>query len=298
MEGSAHAMARSLAELIFPASVCDRLRHSTLACHGESAADVVTPYMICDLLISRYLRKAGIQEFPRDVVLAVVDRALAGSNLLGSSTKVGNVYFIINRADVAFMKVLSSSTAASLSEGIVADDPSESEMYRDILTNYEAGGSWQSIPAQSTLPMSLLVWESYIAKEVVVPILRHRLETNHECFRKELAFYRLVRNFGLPPATFANGHLSLNMPERVCSAWFHQLMIGEIVRQMFSASTSILCPRAHKLIPFISAAEFALPRKCDNHIRLGCGTFRTGHAGHTPDCLFENILKECQIRRV
>jgi hypothetical protein len=87
------------------------------------------------------------------------------------------------------------------------------------------------------------------------------------------------------------------MPDRVQQAWWHQMMLGEIVRQLVRGHPRVFCPRAYGTVPGIGTDNLASEGDCERHRRLGCGSFRAGEVVTTPKCLFESALRVCALRR-
>jgi hypothetical protein len=306
MEGNAHAICRTFVESYFPAPVAQRLQHAlrlitSLDEQGQfdqRVAQTTTPYMVCELLISRALRRRGIGKFPRSLVLAIIDKALGRSLIRLHDSLPGVTEMHVDRVGTRLVQILESEAAEVLAEGAVSDDPGVTKAYEKLLAAFEAGGDWQSVEDTGTPASSIAIWESYVAKAFIVPLLRERLETGHRAFTTYEGIVAMVPKIGLPPARVANGNLMLSiMPPRVQQAWWHHLMLGEIFSQLARGGTHVFCPRAHATVPGITTMNLALRGDCEQHLRLGCGTFRVGHVGHTPECLFEDALRTCALQR-
>ncbi|HEX3129773.1 MAG TPA: hypothetical protein VH394_20730, partial [Thermoanaerobaculia bacterium] len=254
LEGNAHALSRTLVERYFPASVAEELqqRTATIAAlddqgKGEQrAAQTSAPYMVCDLLITRYMRLHGVETFPRNLVLAAIDKALATSSIRSEEIAPGATALVADRLGSRLVDVLEAEDPATLAVGAMSEDARMTRIYQGLLAAFEAGGDWQSVKDDLSPASSIAIWEAYMAKTFIVPLLRKRLATGSRAFRTYSGFLELLQEVGLPPARVGNGALMLAiMPGRVQQAWWHQLMLGEIAWQLVRGGSSVFCPRAH-----------------------------------------------------
>lgn len=308
MEGNAHAFCRSFIEHHFPESVAQRLQYGVSKIkardeHGrddQRAAQTTTPYMVTDLLITRFLRNHGISKFPRDLVFALTDRILAMSAIRFLDAPSGKTALHVDRVGAKLVGLLEAADPQSLGSGIiVADVPDVTEAYKGVLAGLEQGGDWHTVDDDNTPRSSIAIWESYIAQNIIVPLLRARLASNHEAFASYEGFVTLLSKVGSPPARVANGQLTLStMPPRVQQAWLHQMMLGEILHQLVRGNGSVFCPRAYGTVPGLNTMNLAFEGDCQRHRRLGCGTFRLGQAAViAPKCLFEDGLRVSALQR-
>ncbi|MFL6258633.1 MAG: hypothetical protein ACJ76Y_02875 [Thermoanaerobaculia bacterium] len=307
LEGSAHTLCRNLVDCYFPESVAQRLQHrvqkiTVLDEHGQTdqrAAQTSTPYMVCDLLITRFFQRHGIEQFPRDLILELIDRALSTSFIRMLEPQPGMTAMYVERVGARLVNILESEDFNVLVSGATSDESEVMEAYEGMLANLEEGGEWQSIEDDHMPASSIAIWETYMAKSFIVPLFRQRLATGHRAFRSHDGFLEMLSKIGLPPARVVNGKLMLGvMPPRVGGAWLHCLMLGEVMRQLVRGSGSVFCPRAHETVPGITTINFAYEGDCQSHRRLGCGTFRVGQpAGIVPKCLFEDTMRVCALKR-
>jgi hypothetical protein len=307
MEGNAHAICRTLVERYFPQPVADRFRYKTRMFTSEDekgqsdqrAAQTQTPYMVGDLLITRFLASHGITRFPRDLVLGVIDKTLSHMPIDFRESMAGVTEAHIDRVGARLVKTLESEDPQALADRGPSDDAETDRRYKALLVEMEKVGDWQSVEDDRTPAASLAIWEKYMAQTFIVPLLRKRLASGHRPFRTYEGFLAMLPRIGLPPARVANGELMLGrMPARVQQAWWHQLMLGEIARQLVRGEAHVFCPRAWSAIPGIATMNLALEGDCQRHIRLGCGTFRLGQPGLTPKCAFEGALRICALERM
>jgi hypothetical protein len=307
MEGNAHALSRTLVEHYFPEPIAQRLQHRSNIIQSrderglddQRAAQTTMPYMVTDLLITRFLKCHGISKFPRDLIFGLTDRALTTSSIQRRQEIPGTTEMHTDRAGGVLVDLLEAEDPQALGAGSVSDAPEMTKAYEALLAGLERGGDWQTVK-DDTMPLSsIAIWESYIAQSFIVPLLRERLATGHRAFTSHEGFITLLPKIGLPPARVANGRLMLAiMPPRVQQAWWHQLMLGEILRQLIRGDGSVFCPRAHATVPGVTTMNLAFEGDCQRHLRLGCGTFRPGQAAMiTPKCLFEDALRVCALQR-
>jgi hypothetical protein len=307
MEANAHALSRSLVEHYFPDSISRRLEHRIHTFEisdddselDQLAAQTATPYMVVDLLITRYLKQKGISAFPRDLVIASVDRVLSMSSVRLVEIEPGTTAMHVDRVGRMLLDLLEAQEHATLLKGSIGDAPQLTEAYKALLAGLESGGDWESVEDDRSALSSVAIWESYVAKNFIIPLLRERVSSKGRVFTVQSEFLGLINRIGLPPARVANGKLILDvMPQRVQQAWWHQLMLGQILSQLLGGGP-IYCPRAFPALPGIETMNLAFERTCNAHIRMGCGTFRDGQkAATTPKCLFEDALRVCALERL
>ena len=307
IEGSAHAFSRTFVGHYFQKSVSVQLeqRFKRIIAqdgHGrgdQRVAQTMTPYMVTDLLITRFLRRHNIPTFPRDLVLALTDRVLSTSVIRVQEQVPGTTEIHIDRVGGKLVDILQGHNPQDLGAGSLSDAPEVTAVYQSLLSAFEQGGDWQTVDDNGSALSSIAIWESYLAQHFIVPLLRERLATNHRAFTSYEGFLALLPKIGMPPARVANGVLILEiMPRRVQQAWWHQMMLGEILRQLIRGDGRVFCPRAHALVPGVITMNLALEGDCQQNLRLGCGTFRPAHAAtRIPKCLFESGLQVCALER-
>ncbi len=299
LEGRAHAMARSYIESVFIDAPRDllanygparrRMPSSTLPDQlPVSLAKQFQIYNITDFMVSKFLRRRGISEFSRDLVLQLSDRALSQSMLHirrlnanqneVSFTSPGAVF-------VSLMSELPSTTSPTV------DYPEQvTDMYHATLSNLEKGEDWNMVTGIQPY-MSLRIWESFMAQHITVPLLRRRLETHHAVYTSGSVLMDLITSLALPRVEIINGRLFFHhMPPAVQSAWASQMFLGEIADQLFADATTIRCPRAHRLLPGLDTVDFA-NGQCAASIRRGCGSCTGGVPSHEVACMFNVALR-------
>jgi hypothetical protein len=308
IECTAHGLARTFVEHHFPDEVAKRFERrawairSTADAQGSTdqrAAQTATPYMAVDILVTRFLRAHGIERFPRDLLLTLVDRVLSTSHIHAKESTPGTTEIHSFRPGAMLMEVLEQGQPQGLVTGTLPDAPEVTRAYASMLEAYEKGGDWTEIKDDQTPPASLAIWETYLAKRFVVPLLRERLNGG-DAFTTYAGFWELLKKIGNAPVRVVNGRMLLDegMPTRVKQAWFHQLMLSEIMRQTMRSSGPVFCPRAAATVPGLATMNLAFDGGCDAHVRLGCGTYRhLQPAVATPNCLFEGTLKVCGLER-
>ena len=308
LEGNAHAIARTFVERSFPKRIAQRFTQnvwtmdvSDRAARDRRAAETIKPYMVTDLLITRFLKERGFDTFDRDAVLAATDRTLATCTLRVEEQVPGTTKVEIERAGAVLVDVLNHEEVKSLAKGLVEASADLTAAYRNFLRVIERLPDWTTIPDDLSPSSSIAIWEAYMARTFIVPLLRERLATDDKAFTTYDGFLALLPKIGLPPARVANGRLMLNvMPARVQQAWWHQMMLGDLMRQMIAGGELVLCPRAiapEDTIPGISTTNLAFEKQCAAHIKLGCGTFQPGRTSLAPRCLFEDSLRVSALRR-
>lgn len=305
LEGNAHALCRNFVESYFPSYVAEQLEHRILSIpsrdingqEGQRAAQTATPYMIIDLLITRFLKRHSIDSFPRNLVLAVTDRILSTSSMQKLDAPHGSTAISIDRIGGNLCDLLESEDPGGLAAGRLSDAPHVSAGYEALLAGLERGNDWDSILDDYSPRTSIEIWEAYVAQNFIVPLLRERLATEHRAFTNSAEFLPLISKIGIAPARVVNGKMVLgDMPKRVQQAWHHQLMLGKILSQLVRGGR-ILCPRAHATVPGIDSFNLAIEYECSTHMRLGCGSYVPRQIATEPNCLFESALKVSALKR-
>jgi len=306
-EATAHAVARSFVERRFPAAVGAAFERRTQAVRAatspeermQRAAQTATPYMVVDILVTRFLRAHGVQTFPRDLVLALVDRVLATSSIQSVDVGPGQTAMHIDRVGLNLHQLLQSTDTRALAAATLPAAPDIEAAYAQMLADYERGGEWHDVHDDLSPMSAIRIWETWVAKTCVIPLLRARLETKGRAFSTFEGFLELLQTIGTPPVRVANGHLMFadGMPDRVKQAWTSCMMLGELMWQSARSSGAVLCPRAHATVHGLASMNLAFAGRCNTHRLLGCGT----HGGetpspHRPSCLFEDTLRATGLR--
>jgi hypothetical protein len=304
-EANAHALSRNLVGHYFPPSIAERLeqRSTTFDREDQATTDEIAKhmamlYMAVDLMITRFLKGQGIFGYPRDLIFAVVDRVLSTAKIALIEVQPGTTALHCDRVGSMLLDVLESEDPELLKAGTISDKSVLTSAYKSLIASLESGGDWKSVQDDRSPLSSVKIWESYVAKNFMLPLLRERVATNGRVFAKHNEFLGLINRIGLPPVRVVNGKLVFgNMPERVQQAWVHQLMLGQILNDMVKKE-EISCPRAYSIFPGIDAVNFAFEGDCDEHMVMGCGTFLPGQAATTtPNCLFEHALRMSSLER-
>jgi len=308
IEGTAHALARNFVEEYFPREVAERFERriwpikSTQDAKGRTdqrLAQIATPYMVVDLLVTRFFRAHGIERFPRDLLLTLVDRVLSTLHIKEvPGTLPGTTQIETLRPGATLVELLERNEPRDLIAGKLVDAPELTRTYASVLEKFEKTSDWTEIKGAS-LSAELAIWESYLSETFIIPLLRERLNGGGRAFATYAGFFELLVKIGLPPVQVYNGRIVLDrMPPRVQQAWASQLMLSEIMRQALNSSGPVFCPRAGSTIPGLASVNLAFEGKCSVHLHLGCGTYRHRQpAVVTPDCLFENALRVCGLER-
>lgn len=304
MEGNAHAVARNLVGSYFPEEVAEALLMAVHVIDRDDEQDAkagiagrAPPYMVVDLLISRFLRAHGVEQFPRNIVFALIDVVLSQSwfEIVDIAPGVTGAKF--DNLGGVLVDVLAEQAIEDLAAGSVTAAPEIDAAYRALLGQLERGGDWNTVQDDLSPMSSMMIWESYCAQHLTVPLLRARLESNHAAFRTHEGFAELLGRIGPLPVSVVDGGLQHNMPERVMQAWGHVTMIASILHQLLDGRERLDCPRRAETVPGIRACSFAARSNCRDFIKTGCGRFEAGVFAPSPPCHFEDILQRCGLQR-
>jgi len=304
LEGNAHAICRQLVSQWFPEPVQQRMKGwmRTLSpadrdgIVDQRAAQTALPYMSTDLLVSRFMQGYGINSFPGEVLLHLSDRVLSTNRLQVFPELVEGASAVqFDRLGRAFVDLLEDSGPAAIASGCVPPRDDVDRVYDTLASELSAGGDLSTISDDYSPASSISIWQTYIAKTFIVPLLRRRLATSHRAFTSFDGFLELLPVIGLPPARVPNGKLVLErMPQRVQQAWWHCLILLDVLGQLVRGAAFVSCPRAFATVPGITTMNLAFQGKCETNLRLGCGTFPSEMV---PACLFAEALKVCSLRR-
>ena len=305
MEGSAHAVVRNLVGHYFPEFVADELLMAIHAVDhdGDSsvvesrAADTTPPYMVADLLISRFLRSHGVEKFPRDIVLGLIDIVLSLSWLELVEVGPGITAAKFDGLGGLLVHALEQQSIDGLKKGVVKAPEAVDLGYKALLSALEEGGDWDTVTDDHSPLSSVMIWESYAAQNLTVPLIRARLETDHRAFRTQDGFVELLATMGAPPISVVDGRIGFSMPQRVIEAWGHVTMLEYVLHQMLEGRTNIDCARRFQTIPGIESLNYASKNSCADFVRTGCGRYEKGVFAPSPPCLFENVLHRCRLAR-
>lgn len=306
LEGNAHAVSRTMVGHYFPPEIDGRLQQrirtvsaNDAAGKGEQrVAQTTPPYMVTDLLITRSLTRRGVKKFQRDLVLALTDRVLATSLIKAEEVKPGVTAMHVDRVGGKLVDLLEAHEAEALRGGVVPDDGVPvAAAYEGMCAHFAAMPGWEPMKDVFTPWSAVEIWKRYLAKTVIVPLLRERLASGGRAMTTQEGFLKLLAKIGAAPARVINGKLLLGMPPRVAQAWGHCLMLGDTMRQLIHGDGQVFCPRAHATIPGVASGNFAFEGDCGRHQRLGCGAYRKRQTGIFPRCLFEDTLRVCGLQR-
>ncbi|MDM0109614.1 hypothetical protein QTH97_32160 [Variovorax sp. J22R24] len=308
LEGNAHAVCREMSSHCFPPEIARELTlpHRMTISHGDTegtdteqaVAQSVTSYMVTDLLISKHFANHGILQFPRDLILSLTDRVLTTGVIQTVHLQHGATGIQFDRLGNDLVDLLVASDLKALAAAAQSTQPEVDHAYDGLLASLERRPDWDGVKDDDSLLSSLAIWEAYVAKHCVVPLLQLRQATSNRAFRGVSDFLNALNVIGSPPVRVANGKLLIDsLPARVQSAWWHHLVLGEVLRQLVRGNTPVFCPRAHSLFPGIDSANLSFEGECRRHMPRGCGTFREAPVAFQPNCLFENVLNECGLKR-
>jgi hypothetical protein len=305
MEGNAHAICRDFSATHFPPEISSMLAEmqpkTVIIEAGGDGEQVVAqsamPYMVTDLLISRYFSENGMPHFRRDLVLALTDHVLMRGVIRPLDIQQGATAIHVDSLGAHLVNLLVGENPKELADGRLPEQPEVEQAFDGILAAFERSGDWETIEDDESPLSSLAIWETYVAKHCIVPLLRLRKSTSNKAFRSVGGFMEALDEIGMPPVRVVNDSLLFELPPRVQAAWWHQLMLEEILRQLVADNDMVLCPRAHSTLPGIHTANLAFDSECERNVQLGCGTFRKSGSSLCPNCLFEGALKVCGLER-
>lgn len=303
VEGSAHAVCRNIVSHLFTEEVADELMFAVRFRDLENEGDEddllasTPPYMVTDLMISRFLRSRGIEQFRRDTVLGLTDLVLGQSVIQTIDLDKGVTGVKFDNFGALLLDILKDQPLDGLAEGRVTPSDVFETGYATMLEGLEQGGDWDTVEDDHSPLSSVMIWESYCAQNLTVPLLRKRIETGHSAFQTDDGFYQLLPIIQDAALRTSGANLQSNLPLRVMQAWAHVVMLSALARQIATDKSVLICPRRFRAIPGIAALNFAEHGNCDMHAQLGCGAFEHGVFAHQPSCLFEGALRRFNLSR-
>lgn len=305
VEGSAHAVCRNVVSHLFSKEIADELmfavRFRDLSDEAETGEDDLLsstpPYMITDLMISRFLRSRGIGQFERDTVLGLTDLVLGRCWIEIVEPGKGLTGVKFDDFGDALLRILEDQPLDGLANGRVTLPDSFDLGYGSLLRTLEQGGDWDTVDDDTSPLSSVRIWESYCAQNLTVPLLRKRIETDHKAFQTNDGFFELLPVIQEAALRARDGKLQSTLPPRVMQAWAHVVMLSAVARQIATDQRSLICPRMSRRIPGIASLNFAQQGHCDKHAELKCGIFRPGVFTYEASCLFEAALRRLNLSR-
>jgi len=218
-EATAHAISRDLVSNCFPEAISQRLKQHSFAVPASSSThynthsisftfaksqleneqalgQMATPYMAVDLMITRVLERRGITKFPRSLIFEVVDHVLSTTEikLIEVSPTTSGLYF--GRLGDGLLDLLNSEDKETLELGHLANKTYINSAYKGLATKLERLGDWRTVKDDRSPLSSLRIWEAYVAKSFILPLLRERISTAGRAFTSTNDFLILINKLG------------------------------------------------------------------------------------------------------
>lgn len=313
VEGNAQAMQRDLLEALWPTEIVE-LAWKTLT-QAERPADDINAedlfkhhkhdvsihYNVTDYLVSKYLsQNYGIGQYPRSLIMQVSDIALMESLFPdGSHTPIKR------HPGHAFTNVLQTTQWVEPLDSCIRESVTTEKTISDLigtLSEYPRPEYYLTNKRDPTLINIVAIVESYAQHEIVVPLLKFRLENGNKAFYDLSKFFNSFPSLPKPLVSIFKGQLRHFLPDQqayVMEAWALFAMIRNIFEQIMSGSVVICCPRAYETVPGINIVEFAKPPgRCKEHIsRRACLAWAPGRelSSQLPNCFFTDIVRDLRL---
>lgn len=293
VEGNAQSIQRTLVENTFPSGIAERILNPIALRKGgrftsEELAGIPMSYNVTDFLISKYLRRHGIESFPRDLVLKLSDMTLSRGTVNAGSDTIS-----IDRLGDILSRQLSAFAPQDLASNNAPYSEEYANAYRVLLEQLERTPTLDQIPDDERPETSIEVIKLFVIHSIVFPLLQERLQTEHRAFSTFKGFQRLLQKFPRPPflATTKGMEVKNDVPLRVFQSWGHVVMLGQLLRQIVSDVSVLVCPRARELVPGIRWQNLAFERDCRDWIEEQCGAWYDDRSLPLPNCMFSNVLR-------
>ena len=190
------------------------------------------------------------------------------------------------------------ANSQELAEGRLKHPESVTKQYADLLTWIDEIPHHDSYANPFDLDAALGIILSYALRQLTLPLVRERLETDHAAFTSsERSFGLFIKlaeaNQGFPGVLVTQQGITFSpsMSLQVRAAWCLCAVLGDIVRQLINAEGLILCPKKHRRVQGFQFINHAAPASdCAREIELGCGSIYQGRYA-LPACGFSTVLK-------
>jgi hypothetical protein len=300
VEGNAQALQDSLLRSVWPKDVVDEFEAvqtqgiTYLDDEGELDINETTgvlaqPYRITNLLLSKYLRTKGINEFPLKWLLHLTDCALMGGYMppfaeAGRISPPGGLFVAL--MDQTVWPKMASET------------PKFPTLSAENLTSFRRTIVDCAAPDQITNYYSaygvLDYISSYVRHKIIAPLFDFRIKYGGEIFYDLEKYMEHVLDFPNPPMLIVDGDYRAHAdadPEFTLW-WSRYVMLSEIAEQAWSGRRIVCCPRAYPSFDGLASFHFVDPPGCDAAIsEMRCGTWYENRSHPLPECYFEFITR-------
>ncbi len=291
-EGSAHALTRSIVGAFASEAtqVALEQRVRVPLTHDEALEDAMMPYMVLDLLVTRYMTEHGHPRFQRNLVIGLADEILSQAAMWVWDDGHGHAKAAAHRPGAMFTDMLEGADIAAFAEGHVAPSAEVDENYKRLLRGYEAQGDWTTVNDDGSPDADVAIWEAFVTQTYIRPLVELRLATRHDAFRTAEGFVTALRHLPFS-ISVTDGRLGIspNVPERVQLAWWRIALMDEFVAALLE-ERPLACPRTFGSLPGLEGLPLSRDSRCTTHIALGCGTFDGERQVETAICWFQSNL--------
>jgi hypothetical protein len=297
VEGSAHALARTMAERIFPKLPHDFLvRRAAMPTNdkdGRDAQDLVNsimPYDITDLMVTKYAKRVGLKNFNRDLMLHLADIALASSYVHVERPAKGTFATKFSMPGNEFVAIMSQMSRDDVERGTVDFPDAYAESYAQLASRYRRGDTWEHVNRQDSVESAVWIWETFVVHNVTAPLLELRGSTQNRVFVDHEFSVATATNTNLPRVEVKNGRMEFHhIPPRVKVAWLRQHMLKIVAGQYLRGGREICCPIATNETPGMWE-HVVVEGGCERNKAMGCGRWNPTEETYRPKCLFTECL--------
>lgn len=290
LEGNALAVQRSYLGSFSPSSDEIYLNRISISTNGEFP--IPTPYYVTDTLITKYIKKFGFEKFDRDTVLKLTDMSLSLSYI--DISQVGNDFAVkIEKPDLIFLDLLETFSGSDLVSGISYPDHYKN-IYENLLKQLSIIPTIGDLENEPTSPLvSIEIMGRYIAHNIIIPLIKERLNSNHNAFGTCDGFLKLFNKNIFPPfIAVPSGVKTKNVNGKIFQTWIEYIFVSKLMEQVVSNQNIILCPRANQLIPGLNNVNLSYVGNCREWIKRGCGKWYEDTFNDLPNCGFGKTLEK------
>lgn len=297
VEGSAHALARTMIEKIFPTLPHDflvgRPTMPTSYKDGRDTQDLVDsvmPYDITDLMVTKYANRLGLKNFERDLMLRLADVALAPSYLDIKKPTEGIFVAKFSMPGDEFVKRMSRMSREDIERGTTLFPSTYFDIYAGLSSRIKRGNTWEHVSMQDSVESAVWIWETFVAHNVVLPLLDLRESTKNRAFVDHEISVIAATDSNLPRVEIKNGRMEFHhIPPKVKVAWLRQYMLKIVSGQYLRGAREIYCPIATGETPGMWE-HVVVEGGCELNKAMGCGRWNPTEETHRPQCLFTECL--------
>jgi hypothetical protein len=289
IEGNAQALQRSIIEGRWPTAVSKLFWNKTVVIRGSKGESLEDrpplPYNVTDLLVSKFLRtKHGIEQFPRAWITKLADRAL----MIGHAPIHASQQTMIQPGGV-FVTLLEEATWNADKSQIETTASMNSGEIAKLIDRITA--SVVAVP-KSAASLGAIVqrMRSYVFDEIVIPLLKLRLEIGDILFCDHNVYLSNFRRLPMPPFMLTPSGFK-GSGVTLLPMWTQFVLFSDLAQQIWSNQTILECGKAVGNLPELKQFELLPDFGCTAQLKKrNCLHWYPGRTTPMPPCVLRNIM--------